>query len=67
MKHNEYILTCPFCGLQHLIDIGKETVLLNDVRKGFSLQCADTFSDRGCKNTIIILEGKTMSEIQNKK
>jgi hypothetical protein len=61
-----YILECPFCGLKHSIDIDGDKTLLSSPEKIFALQCACDFSDRGCKNTIVIMSQETMKLISKK-
>ena len=55
----EYILECPFCGMKHSIEKNGES-LLSDPHKVFSLQCASSFTDDGCKETIIIMSQKSL-------
>jgi hypothetical protein len=64
-KKEPYILTCPFCGVKHSIDIDDSKSLLSSPDKIFSLQCACSFrEDVGCNETIIICSLKTLKSIQ---
>jgi hypothetical protein len=60
----EYILECPFCGQKHSINKNRPDALLNHPNKIFSLQCADSFSNAGCKNTIVICSQETLKTLR---
>jgi hypothetical protein len=62
-KKNEYILECPFCGQKHSIDKGKDKSLLSSPDKIFSVKCASDFTDRGCKNVIVICSQETLKKL----
>jgi hypothetical protein len=65
-KRKPYILECPWCGQKHLIDKSGE-FLLNHPDKIFSVQCANSFGDGGCKKFIVICSQETILKLQNKK
>jgi len=58
-KEQVHIIECPFCGLKHSITTNKGETLLNHPDKILALQCADSFSDAGCKKIIVIMSQET--------
>lgn len=63
VKREPYILECPWCVQKHQIDTNGE-FLLNHPDRMFALKCADSFSDAGCKRTIVMCSLETINKLQ---